>query len=130
MTLCGMCEVTPDTEEVCLYTAAQYSEPAGADLIVEDDDGILEDVLRICSGDREESYDPGEEGPPVVPINKFVRSVRLGKAVDLLRNSDYTVTEVAYETGFSDPGYFTKVFSKEFSMTPSEYRSKFTGAHS
>jgi signal transduction histidine kinase/ligand-binding sensor domain-containing protein/DNA-binding response OmpR family regulator len=54
---------------------------------------------------------------------KFVRSVRLAKAMDLLRHSDLTISEIAYETGFSEPGYFTKVFSKEFSKTPSEYRA-------
>jgi AraC-like DNA-binding protein len=53
---------------------------------------------------------------------KFVRSVRLTKAIELLRNPDLTVSEIAYETGFSEPGYFTKVFSKEYHMTPSEYR--------
>jgi AraC-like DNA-binding protein len=54
---------------------------------------------------------------------KLVRSVRLAKALELLRNSDLTVSEIAYETGFSEPGYFTKVFSKEYAMTPTEYRS-------
>ena len=54
---------------------------------------------------------------------KFVRSVRLTKAVELLRNSDLTISEIAYETGFSEPGYFTKTFSKEYNMTPSDFRS-------
>ncbi len=53
---------------------------------------------------------------------KFVRSVRLAKAIELLKNSDLTISEIAYETGFSEPGYFTKTFSKEYNMTPSEYR--------
>ncbi|HJW28803.1 MAG TPA: ATP-binding protein, partial [Saprospiraceae bacterium] len=54
---------------------------------------------------------------------KFVRSIRLMKAKDLLRNADMTIAEIAYETGFSDPGYFTKVFTREFNLTPSDYRS-------
>lgn len=54
---------------------------------------------------------------------KFVRLVRLHKAVELLRNSDMTISEIAYETGFSEPGYFTKIFSKEYHMAPSEYRN-------
>jgi len=53
---------------------------------------------------------------------KFVRSVRLAKAIELLKNSDFTISEIAYETGFSEPGYFTKTFSKEYNMSPSEYR--------
>jgi len=53
---------------------------------------------------------------------KFVRSVRLAKAKELLMNSDLTISEIAYETGFSEPGYFTRIFSKEFNMTPTEFR--------
>jgi signal transduction histidine kinase/DNA-binding response OmpR family regulator len=55
---------------------------------------------------------------------KFVRSVRLSKAVQWLKDSDLTIAEIAYQAGFSDPGYFTKVFSKEFGESPSEYRNK------
>ncbi|HEY3384994.1 MAG TPA: ATP-binding protein, partial [Saprospiraceae bacterium] len=58
---------------------------------------------------------------------KFVRSVRLAKALELLRHSDLTISEIAYETGFSEPGYFTKVFSKEFNSSPTEYRSGMSG---
>src|SRR4030095_4879541 len=53
---------------------------------------------------------------------KFVRSVRLAKAVELLKNSDLTVSEIEYETGFSEPGYFTKVFSKEYNISHTEYK--------
>jgi AraC-like DNA-binding protein len=60
-------------------------------------------------------------------VGKFVRSVRLTKAVELLCNSELTISEIAHETGFSEPGYFTKIFSKEFNMTPSEFRGSLTG---
>jgi DNA-binding response OmpR family regulator len=55
---------------------------------------------------------------------RLVRSVRLGKAIGLLREPGLTVAEVAYRTGFSDPGYFTKVFVRDMGMTPSEYRAR------
>ncbi len=54
---------------------------------------------------------------------KFVRSVRLTRATELLRNSDLTISQIAYETGFNEPAYFTRVFSKEFNMSPSEFRA-------
>ena len=53
----------------------------------------------------------------------FVRHIRLTKARDLLLNSGLTISEIAYEVGFSDPGYFTKVFSKAYTMSPTEYRA-------
>jgi signal transduction histidine kinase/ligand-binding sensor domain-containing protein/CheY-like chemotaxis protein len=49
----------------------------------------------------------------------YLRSLRLAKARELLKSSDLNVSEVAYEVGFSSPGYFTQVFSEEFGMPPS-----------
>jgi len=43
------------------------------------------------------------------------------RAAQLLVKTQMTISEVAYEVGFSNPKYFTKFFKKEFSMLPSEY---------
>lgn len=56
--------------------------------------------------------------------SKFIRSIRLQKATELLRNPDLTVTAIAYDTGFKDPDYFYRVFKKEFGMTPGEFRQE------
>ncbi len=53
---------------------------------------------------------------------QFIRDYRLQKGKDLLTTSDKTVAEVAFEVGFSDPNYFSRIFSKEFSQTPTEFR--------
>ncbi len=58
-------------------------------------------------------------------IQKFVRKIRLEKAKDLLRTSSKTVSEITYETGFSEPAYFTKVFTQETGINPSEWRKQF-----
>ncbi len=52
---------------------------------------------------------------------EFVRSIRLKSATQLLRNRQATITEIAYEVGFSDPSHFTKSFQKEFGQTPSAF---------
>ncbi|MCR9288401.1 MAG: helix-turn-helix transcriptional regulator [Bacteroidetes bacterium] len=52
--------------------------------------------------------------------NKFIRHVRLSKAKKLLLNSETNITRIAYETGFNDPGYFGRMFKKEFGVTPIE----------
>lgn len=54
--------------------------------------------------------------------NKFLRYIRLTKAKKMLRDSDDPINVIAYETGFSDPSYFGRVFKKEFGMTPIEWR--------
>jgi signal transduction histidine kinase/ligand-binding sensor domain-containing protein/DNA-binding response OmpR family regulator len=52
---------------------------------------------------------------------EFIRSVRLKRAVQLLLTKQFTIAETAYEVGFNDAKYFSKVFKEEFLMTPSEY---------
>jgi signal transduction histidine kinase/ligand-binding sensor domain-containing protein/DNA-binding response OmpR family regulator len=53
--------------------------------------------------------------------SEFVRTVRLKRAVQLLENSNYSVKEVMYMTGFSTASYFSKCFKRQFGIVPSEY---------
>ena len=52
---------------------------------------------------------------------EFLRTYRLNKATQLLRQNAYTVSEVAYRTGFSSPAYFSKCFKAVYGVTPTEY---------
>lgn len=52
--------------------------------------------------------------------NQLIRSVRLHRAKELLLNKQFGIAEIAYQTGFSNPSYFSKCFKKEFSISPSE----------
>ncbi len=53
--------------------------------------------------------------------SEFIKTYRLKKATLLLKNTDLYISEVAYQTGFKNPKYFTKCFQKEFGVTPTEY---------
>jgi signal transduction histidine kinase/ligand-binding sensor domain-containing protein/DNA-binding response OmpR family regulator len=53
--------------------------------------------------------------------NEFIRNIRLKKSLQLLLTDSYTISEVAYMSGFNDVVYFRKCFKEEFGMTPSEY---------
>jgi signal transduction histidine kinase/CheY-like chemotaxis protein/ligand-binding sensor domain-containing protein/AraC-like DNA-binding protein len=55
--------------------------------------------------------------------NNFIKTIRLKKAYELLREKDNRVSDVAYLTGFSDPNYFTICFKKEFGENPSQISS-------
>jgi DNA-binding response OmpR family regulator len=50
----------------------------------------------------------------------FIRSLRLAKARELLLDGGRNVSEAAYEVGFSDPKYFSRVFIQEFGIPPSK----------
>ena len=42
----------------------------------------------------------------------------------MLNETELPINTVAYNSGFNDPGYFGRVFKKEFGMTPIEWREK------
>jgi signal transduction histidine kinase/ligand-binding sensor domain-containing protein/DNA-binding response OmpR family regulator len=50
-----------------------------------------------------------------------IRTIRLKKAVQLLEKSKLSIASVAYEVGFNNPTYFSKVFKEEYGTLPSEY---------
>ena len=54
-------------------------------------------------------------------LRDFVEDVRLEIAVNLLINTDKTLTEIAYECGFSSQSYFSYAFKKKMNVTPREY---------
>jgi AraC-like DNA-binding protein len=55
-------------------------------------------------------------------FNVYVRTLRLHKAKHLLETTAMNVSETAYEIGFNDPKYFSRVFAEQFGMAPSELK--------
>ena len=51
----------------------------------------------------------------------YINQIRMRKAVELLQQRKLNINEVAYESGFTDPKYFSTAFKKHFGKTPSEY---------
>jgi len=52
--------------------------------------------------------------------NHFIRDIRLRRALSLLRENRYSVSEIAYEVGFGTPSYFTKRFQEKYGVAPSK----------
>ncbi len=57
---------------------------------------------------------------------ELIRRLRLRRSRTLITSSDKTISEIAYETGFSTPAYFTKCYRDAYGETPTETRSKLT----
>jgi signal transduction histidine kinase/ligand-binding sensor domain-containing protein/DNA-binding response OmpR family regulator len=54
-------------------------------------------------------------------IHEFIRSIRLKRAAQLLESGSVSVSEAAYQTGFSEMKYFRSYFKSQFGCLPSEY---------
>ena len=57
-------------------------------------------------------------------FGEYIRKLRLEKAIQFLQSSKYSLTEIAYLTGFSDQSHFTRIFKKNVGENPSAYRKK------
>lgn len=56
--------------------------------------------------------------------NELVRNYRLEMALQLLQQHSGTVTEIAFQTGFSSPAYFSKCFSDRYGYSPAEVKKR------
>ncbi|MGN7824609.1 hybrid sensor histidine kinase/response regulator transcription factor [Chitinophaga sp. 22536] len=55
---------------------------------------------------------------------EYIRSYRLEKAAMLMKKSDLTIAEIAYQVGFSTPNYFAKSFKAKYNVLPSEFMAR------
>jgi AraC-like DNA-binding protein len=55
-------------------------------------------------------------------FGEYIRTLRVDKAKELLRTGQYTQSQVAYLTGFSDQSHFIRIFKKHTGMTPTVFK--------
>ncbi len=53
---------------------------------------------------------------------EYLTAIRMGKAKELLDNSNYSMKEICSMVGYSDPNYFSRSFKKNVGVTPTEYK--------
>ncbi|MCT4590108.1 MAG: ATP-binding protein [Carboxylicivirga sp.] len=52
---------------------------------------------------------------------EFIKHIRMQKALELLGEESYTISEIANKVGFNDPKYFSTAFKKTFGKSPKQY---------
>lgn len=57
-------------------------------------------------------------------FTEYLTLLRLREAKKLLRETDLNLTDIAYQCGFSDQSYFSKVFRKSEGLSPKQYRKQ------
>jgi AraC-like DNA-binding protein len=103
------------------------------------DDGLLDKLFRLMEENLEETDFSVHKMCGMVHMShmQFIRKVkqltgkkpidllksfRLKRAKDLLRENKLTVAEIAYKVGYDMPNSFSRAFKKEFGICPSEYK--------
>ena len=61
-----------------------------------------------------------------ISISGYLTAFRIQRACELLINSQLSIKSLAYSVGYQDPLYFSKVFRKVTSYTPSQYRKAYS----
>ncbi|GAC1306464.1 MAG: hypothetical protein NVSMB24_16840 [Mucilaginibacter sp.] len=52
----------------------------------------------------------------------YIRKMRIEKAIHFMKTASYSLTEIAYLTGFSDQSHFNRIFKKQMGENPSSYK--------
>ena len=55
----------------------------------------------------------------------YINNIRLDKSIYYLKQTDYNITEIALMCGFENGNYFSRIFKKYHSTSPSQYRSSY-----
>lgn len=82
--------------------------------------GVLEDALSLS---KMQLYRKLKTVSGMTP-SEFIRHIRLKQATQLLAQTDLTVNEIFYQTGFNNQSYFFREFKKHYGCSPNEYRSR------
>lgn len=80
-------------------------------------------LAGIVSVDNKQLYRKLKQLTGSTPVN-YIRKLRMRKASILLEEDRFTVSEVMFMVGYSNPSYFSKCFAEEFGMSPKDYRKR------
>ena len=54
----------------------------------------------------------------------FIRLIRLRKAAELIHEGKYLIGDICFMVGINSPSYFSKLFLKQFGMTPKDFEKQ------
>lgn len=59
-----------------------------------------------------------------IGFKKYLENLRMEESKKLLKTTDKPIYEIAFEVGYNDPEYFSRVFYKAYGVTPSQYKQQ------
>jgi transcriptional regulator GlxA family with amidase domain len=95
------------------WIAHHYHEPSPVSAMVQQ------------SGLAERSFKRRFQNATGMSPLEYVHTLRLEEAKQLLESSDNSVENIASEVGYEDAGFFSRLFRRQVSLTPAQYRKRF-----
>ncbi len=89
-------------------------------LHIEDTD-FGSDELAVALGISQRQLYRKLKGISGCTVHEFITKVKMNQAEELLKNSDLSISQIAYKLGFSEPSNFSRTFSRHFGCSPSQY---------
>lgn len=108
-------QVTESRGEIAMmmdYIQQHYNEPLQLQTLVDQFGFSYAYLSSLFSEKSSETF------------SEYLNRIRIEKAYELLIKTDSSISEIAQETGYTDSGYFSKVFKKQTGMTPRTYRRR------
>lgn len=107
---------SPDRRFLDTFLKAMEKHMSNTNLKIED----LGDEVGLS---RVQLYRKVKALTGMTPV-EILRETRLKRAMQLLKTTDKTVSEIANEVGFATPGYFSSCFKKQYDKYPTDVREE------
>lgn len=86
-------------------------------------DLVVDDLVREVAVSRSVFFKKLKTLTGLAPI-EFIKEMRMKRAVRLMENGEFNMTQISYMVGINDPRYFSKCFKQKMGMTPTEYKEQ------
>lgn len=101
-----------NVQKIFTYISRHYSEPITLDMIAKELAFSIGECCRMFKKTTGQT------------IISYLTLYRISKSTDLLRDTDLSISQIAYETGFSSTSYFIEKFKKQLGTTPLQFRKR------
>lgn len=108
--------ISPDRRFLDAFLKAMDKHMSNTNLKIE----VIGDEIGLS---RVQLYRKVKALTGMTPI-EILRETRLKRAIQLLKTTDKTVSEIANEVGFATPGYFSSCFKKQYDKYPTDVREE------
>jgi AraC-like DNA-binding protein len=84
---------------------------------------VIEDIAEELNISKSKLY-RNIKNTSGISANQLIRKLRIERSKELLLKSNFSISEICYNVGFSSPSYFTKRFKQYTGMVPKQFKFK------